>query len=619
MRSLKIHFLILTSYFFLTILFTWPLVTQMTTHGFGHDEDSGYHLWHNWWFKYSIFDLHQSPLTTDYIFHPQKINLIYDANAFVFSAMTLPFQFLTGNVVLSSNLIFLFSFALSGLFAFLLTYYLLPSALLPAFIAGLIFAFNPYTTAQAIDGHINLTSTWMIPLYTWLLLKSLADGKFEFKMSIVAGVAAALQLYNDFTYTAFLIIETGLIFFFLFFQKVLRKDLASIYKYIKTAVVIALVAGLISLPLLIEVFKANQAGFRAGSPLWVQNVWSADLLTFFRPNDQTTFLKKPWTPNVGTVEGTAFVGYSILILLGGYALWFVLKSVRLDKRKMASDLAPTTTDVSNPPAGSIYVSREWWNMRFWVFLAVSFFILMLGPSLHYANNFVFNFLGKEFIFPLPYILLHKIPFVGETQEPTRLFPFFILPLSILVALCLKKAAENRSRIFSFVLFTFYLSLITFEYLTIPFPTLDLTTKSIFDTIRNDPQNKAVLTLPLGFNSGNYVLGASPIGSLQFYQTYFQKPSFRGTVARLPFENFEYYQKIPLVSYLLDPEQPIDFEGLKKDKEQIKEVFKNQLHIKYILVFENKYKKSLGETYRVIKEILDGKEIFNSGVIRAYTI
>ncbi|MCL5004198.1 MAG: hypothetical protein M1352_02920 [Patescibacteria group bacterium] len=604
MRLSKKTVVVLIAYLALAVLFTWPLATKLTTNGFGYDEDAPYHIWHNWWFKYSIFDLHQSPLVTDYIFHPQKVNLIYDANAFVFSALTLPIQFLTGNVILASNLVFLLSFILSGFGAYLLGKQIIGREG-PSFIAGFIFAFNPYTLAQGLDGHINLTTTWIIPLYTYFLIRSLANDsnpaspKFQisnFKFQIVAGIVAALQLYNDFTYSAFLIIETGLILLFLTSKNLTAKNFTLMYQYIKTILIIGVVACVLSSPILFEVAKAAKEGFGAGSPLWVQNVWSADLLTFFRPNDHSTFLKNPWTPNIGTVEGTAFVGYTVIFLLAAYLLG------RIFWRKRNPNPSPSLT-----VEGLI------------IFLSVSFFLLMLGPSLHYANNFQFSIfpvkglsaLGGNFqiIFPLPYILLHKIPFVGETQEPGRLFPFFILPLSILAGLGLTQILDKlKNAYLKSALFLAIIFLVAAEYLPLPFPTTDLTSKPVFDAIRSDPSNKAVLTLPLGFNSGNYVLGDSPIGSLQFYQSYFQKPSFRATVARVPYSYFEYYQNLPLIPYLINPvgEPPkIDY-----DKSVVRNILQNSLGIKYILVFENKYTKPLGQTLNLLKEVAGAKEFYN---------
>lgn len=597
MRSFKIYFLIISVYLLVAVLFTWPLATKISTNGFGHDEDAPYHIWHNWWLKYSLFNLKQNPLHTDFIFHPQKINLIYDANSFVFATLTLPLQFLTGNVVLSSNLIFLLSFGLSGLFAFVLANELIKNKWL-AFLSGLIFAFNPYVLAQAVDGHTNLTSTWMIPLYTFFLLRSLGnsegEGKFNppngrIKFQIAAGLVATLQFYNDFTYTSFMIVETALIYGFCIYKTLLKENkIEHLKSYILSGLIIGGTVLLLGSPILYEVFKASREGFRAGSPTWVQNVWSADLLTFVKPNDQATFLKNSWTPQIGTVEGTAFLGYTVIAFI---FLYLVLRIIKKLERSLEE------------------------NLMF--FLAISFFLLMLGPSLHYKNEFQFDIFGRQIIFPLPYLLLHKIPFIGETQEPGRMFSFLILPLSVLVSSAFFQLIKGLKKPVFYLFISSCLLLLIFEYLPIPFPTTDISSKPVFNLIQKDPENKAVLVLPLGFNSGNYVLGQSPIGSLQFYQSYFQKPSFRGTVARLPYSNFEYYSKIPVFSFLIDPSNsPLD---KNFDPVTTRNKLKKDLDIKYILVFEKKYKRPMGQTLEFLEKTLLAKKFYDSGDIKGYLL
>ncbi|MEK7610868.1 MAG: hypothetical protein AAB486_00660, partial [Patescibacteria group bacterium] len=171
-KTLKLYLTAGLFYFSLAVLFTYPLILRLTTHGFGVDEDSPYHLWHNWWLYFSLFVQHTNPLYTNYIFSPQTIPLLYDANAFVFAALTLPLQFITKNVVLSSNLIFLLSFILSGLSMMTLARFVLkekPFANLVAVFSGFAFSFSPYVLAQATDGHTNLITVWIIPLYTLFL------------------------------------------------------------------------------------------------------------------------------------------------------------------------------------------------------------------------------------------------------------------------------------------------------------------------------------------------------------------------------------------------------------------------------------------------------------------
>jgi len=378
-RFKEVGFLLLltTGYLLLATLFTWPLAKQITTHGFGVDEDSPYHIWHNWWFKFSLLDLKQNPLFTNYIFHPQTIPLAFDANAFVFSALALPLYLVTNNIVLASNLVFLLSFALSGLGTYLLAKYLLKpqkhSGHLAAILAGIIYAFSPYTFAQAIDGHINLTSTWFLPFYVLFLYRALKEENW--KLGIPAGIFLGLQFLNDLTYTAFTLLFTSLFLL----QKISHK--IHKIKIHKTAIVhkshgstalrraveswgkvlgaIGVTSLLITLPVLIPTLKLYRTTLRIESPLWVQNEWSADLLAFFRPNDHSTFFRGiAYTPPRGTVEGTVFLGYTVIFLT-------VISLVSwISKKRRGKKEGP----------------------GLWVFLAATFFILSLGPALHIGGK-----------------------------------------------------------------------------------------------------------------------------------------------------------------------------------------------------------------------------------------
>lgn len=233
--------------------------------------------------------------------------------------------------------------------------------------------------------------------------------------------------------------------------------------------------------------------------------------------------------------------------------------------------------------------------------------------------------------PLPFILVHKIPLIGGTQEPTRMNPFLMLPMALLAArgmLTLRKPLRQLVKQFSIInsqfsnlypiLCSLFIVFTLAEFLPLPFPTTDLRVPTIYHEIAKDPGDFSVLTLPLGFNSGNIQLGPSPIGSLQFVQTVHQKPSFRATVARLPASAFDYYRDLPLIKYFLDPSRPPDDQDT--NPELVQQVFKDQLHIKYIVIHHDKYKKlPIGETQKLIEEVLQTEKIYEARAPEETTI
>ena len=69
----------LLSYALLSLLFTYPLVTQLSTHVPGRLEgDIPVYIWNLWWMKQSLLEWH-SPLFSEHIFAPYGVSLAFHA------------------------------------------------------------------------------------------------------------------------------------------------------------------------------------------------------------------------------------------------------------------------------------------------------------------------------------------------------------------------------------------------------------------------------------------------------------------------------------------------------------------------------------------------------------
>jgi len=93
------------------------------------------------------------------IFYPEPLTLAYSEHLTAQVLQILPVYGLTGNIVLSYNLLFLSTFVLSGLGTFLLVRELTGSAR-AGFVAGLLFAFAPYRIGQFSHLQV-MSSQWM--------------------------------------------------------------------------------------------------------------------------------------------------------------------------------------------------------------------------------------------------------------------------------------------------------------------------------------------------------------------------------------------------------------------------------------------------------------------------
>ncbi len=141
----------------LTIVFTWPLVTQITAvlpHDLG---DPILNAWIVWW------NAHVLPLTTRWwngqSFWPSWSTVAFSETLLGLTPITNPIQWLGGSAITAYNVAFLLTFPLSALAAHALVFRL-SGRHDAGFIAGLIYGFNPFRV-----GHIShiqvLVSCWM--------------------------------------------------------------------------------------------------------------------------------------------------------------------------------------------------------------------------------------------------------------------------------------------------------------------------------------------------------------------------------------------------------------------------------------------------------------------------
>jgi hypothetical protein len=123
------------------------------------------------------------------IFHPEPNTLAFSEHLFAQTLLALPVYALTGNVLLSYNLLFLASFVLSALGAFLLAKDVLGRAG-PALLAGLCFGFAVYRVEQL--SHLQVLSSQWMPFALLGLRRH-----FETRRSVpLLGAAAAVIAQN---------------------------------------------------------------------------------------------------------------------------------------------------------------------------------------------------------------------------------------------------------------------------------------------------------------------------------------------------------------------------------------------------------------------------------------
>jgi hypothetical protein len=153
------------AYLALAVITTWPLVR-----GLGRDVaadlgDPVFVMWALAWDCQQLVAILQGDfarLATFFdanIFHPLPLTLAYSEHFIAQAVQILPVWALTGNPILCYNLLYLSTFVLSGLGAYLFVREISgnPRA---AFVAGVLFAFAPYRVPQSSHLQV-LSSQWM--------------------------------------------------------------------------------------------------------------------------------------------------------------------------------------------------------------------------------------------------------------------------------------------------------------------------------------------------------------------------------------------------------------------------------------------------------------------------
>ena len=310
----KAFFIVLIGYVFVTLLMTYPLVFHLSTHipgeipggvGDGHQN-----LWNIWHFKKRVLNF-QNPFYTNYIYYPIGVKLIFHTYSVFNNLLALPFN----NIVLAYNFIVLFSFIMSAIGMYFLSFYLTQDKL-GSFVAGIIFSFCPYKFAHLL-GHLNLVSTEWIPFYILYLIKTFKE-PFSYKNICLTSTFFLFTFFCSYYYAFYLIIFTILFFAFEFRKKIFSKRNLLLIFTIFILILPILIMGIQSY---LEEDLPKVGGHKQES---------ADLLAFFIPSP----LHPLFGPYVEPIyhafrasivtEAPVFMGYTVLALF----IYSVLSSQR---------------------------------------------------------------------------------------------------------------------------------------------------------------------------------------------------------------------------------------------------------------------------------------------------
>lgn len=573
----RTHLWVLLLLALLALAFTFPLVTQLTTHVPGSDTwayDEYTFLWNIWYFKRALIEQHSSPLATGLLFYPVGIGLVMYTFNLVAAALALPIHLATGNIPLSSNLVNLTSSVLGGYGVFLLVRYLLhtrpvssdqstaahtalrcaPFTTPAAIIAGLIYAFASSRSVYLALGHYMIVTTQWVPFFLLYLARTL--DRWRTRDAALAGLFAALALLTDMLYGVLLgLMAAVLLVDWWLGDRKQRQALAAApaataarrngWRRLGQIGLIGGVAALLSAPLLIPTLREGFSADYAVEGWGHAEKLSADLIGLVTPTDLHPLWGDDWVQSLRAVEtgesrfkdvNTVFLGYATL----GLAL-----------------------------LGAVVGGRR---ARPWLAIALVAGLLALGPLLQINGQSLFDLDGLQVTAPLPYIVLHYLPFVKGFRAPNRFSIMLMQALAVLagfgVAWLLSRLSSRRSegqrnkgtarRAPAAGLALALAAAVLFEHLPTPMPLTAATVPAPYRSIAQQPGDFALLQLPMGWRNGFGVFGAEDT-RVEWYQSTHGKPILGGNTSRNPPFKFEYFERLPLLQAIsgLELYQPPD--------------------------------------------------------------
>lgn len=472
--------------------------------------DGASFLWSYWQIPHALANF-DNPFSTDLIFHPVGAPLAFHTNTPVESLLIGALGGIIG-ITLAVNLVMLGAVVASGMGAYLLALH--ERASRPAaFFAGVVFAFLP-ARLMKILGHHNLTHAWILS-FGLLALLLLIERPTRRRALVLGGLLGAAFL-TDLTLTVFLGMAAAIVMVWQR-HRISNKEVA-----IGLAQAAA-VGAVISLPLLVSMAMAVARGELDPLPGWAgAHIYSSDLLSWVVPPTWNRLWGSRFTGvDAGDIESLAYPGLVVLLLALVGACFLI--------RRRAQTV--------------------------WIGIAVTFFVLSLGPFLKVGGDSGgrFEYLGAHFSLPLPYFVLHFVPVLNGLRNPGRFSVMAGLALAILAALALTRLAGNR-RLLNWVLPAIALAVVAAEFVPVPARQQSPVIPRPYERIAADTTKRAVLEIPLQWRHGMGAVGDNAPHRddtiFLYYATRHRHPMVNGMLARLPKRRLDELTSIPVYRQIL---------------------------------------------------------------------
>ena len=576
----------LLSYTVVAVLYSWPLPTRFDTAFLGSPAaDLGAYVWNLWVFRHEIVVRHSSPFFTSAILAltpPAPLSLQnYTAFADVLALPLIPRL----GIVATFNLMSLFAVVLSA-YAMFVYARVRTGDPWAAWIGGAAFGFSSFMMIRQ-TAHLSLVLAAPLPIFGLLMYRM--SRRPTYRLAIASGGVVAWAFLCDPYYAVYcLLILLYMVGHSAFTLDFLPREYRSTWPTMLIDLGLFAVGGLIVAIALsggrIFVLRGVTVSVtRLYTPMLLLSVllilrWAVTT----RP--RVSVLPMNWAAVRFTMVGVAAILVGLAPMLSAFTsplgsplaanpipMWRSSPpGVDVLAYLIPNPLHPWApaswlTWLSERPNGLVEnvaslpwvalltVACAWWTTRQrphsgWVAFSAFFAVLSLGPFVRFA--------GIDTYLPTPWALLRYAPVIGAARMPTRLAVLTSLGVSMLLAMAVRHLRQRSSR--PHAVFALVGTLLLFELWPAPRLLADARVSPVFQTIADDPRPVRVLNLPFGLHDGLGGKGGHHSIS-QYQQTVHGKPLAGGYLSRLPPGAVKRYQRLPLMSVLLELSegQPVD--------------------------------------------------------------
>jgi len=607
------HLAALLGYLGIAVLFTWPLSLHLDS-AFPGDPagDTGVYLWNLWVFRHQILAHHTLPFLTSEILTLDQPAVPLTLHNYTTFANVLAFPLIGWlGTATAFNLLMLGS--LIGTAYAMFVYALRRTGDAgAAFIAGLLFGFNPFMIARS-TAHFSLVQAAPLPVFGLLLFEIFQHPTT--RKAAVAGLVVAWAFLCDPYYAVYCLMMAGFVVAYSLVA-VERRPLSvqRVWWRIAFDLLLLSLAGLIvGIGLRgggrLELFGLRISMTRLYTPvllftallavrLWLilrpRFAWAASVrMAHLRAVVVAGFvcaialspalyaMRSPmagrpwrgptvlWRSSAPGIDAAAWLTPNPHHPLWGSATGSWLSSLPNGPEENVASLSMVALGV----IAFAMVRRRFRGPGGWWAFTGLFAWLSLGPFVRLA--------GINTYVPTPWAILRYFPVVGAARMPTRMTVLVMMGVSMILAFAVahlrQQSPGSRAVAATIAL------LLVFELWPSPRPLYSAEIPDIYRIVAADPRPIRVINLPFGLKDGLSERGAFS-AKYQYYQTLHEKALIGGYLSRLPDGAMVRYRRDVVVRTLLRLSEGRDLEpGMEEEAVALGPAFVNRTHVAYVAI------------------------------------